>query len=66
MGMSNYVHLGDVTILCETDKAFEVEYEGECIWIPKSQIADPDTYSPGDCVTLSITEWIAEQKGISV
>ena len=62
---SNYVHLEDVEIVRETDAAFLILVDDEDHWIPKSQIADPERYSEGDrhC-TISITEWIAEQKGI--
>ena len=69
MSASNYIHLDNVEIVAETEKAFllnfeQVEEEGG-VWIPKSQIADPGEYSQGDKgVQISITKWIAEQKGI--
>jgi len=64
MSQSGYVHI-EVDILKETDSAFLILYEGEKIWIPKSQIANADDYNVGDeNITLSITEWIANQKGI--
>jgi hypothetical protein len=67
MSASNYVHLDDVTIKRETDKALLIVWEGEEFWIPLSQIADAGDYHQGDehC-NLSITEWIAKQKGIEV
>lgn len=52
----------------ETEKAFLVVLEegDEGIWLPKNQITDPDQFSEGECeVEMSITEWIAEQKGIA-
>ncbi len=65
MGRSNYVHLEDCEIKRETDLAFLVVYQDEDYWIPKSQVKNPDDYAQGDDgVTLSVTEWIAEQKGI--
>lgn len=66
MAFSNYVHLDVAKIKRETDAAFRLRLEdGTEYWIPKSQIADPDDYKEGDenC-TVSVTEWIAEQKGI--
>lgn len=66
MSNSNYVHLEEVNILRETDKAFKIEHDGDHYWIPFSQVANPGDYHEGDeGVTLSITEWIAEQKGLA-
>jgi hypothetical protein len=67
MGASNWVHLDVDLIKSETDRAFLVVLEdGEEVWLPKSQISDPDDYMAGDeNVALSITEWIADQKGIA-
>jgi hypothetical protein len=66
MAASNYVHLDVDEILRETDKAFLVlTDEGEEVWLPKSHVADPDDYAEGDTnCTLSITEWLAKQKGL--
>lgn len=65
MSQSGYVHLEDCRVVHETEDAFLIEYEGEEHWIPRSQVADPDTYESGDeGVTISVTEWIAKQKGI--
>lgn len=67
MGQSNYVHLEDCDVLKATDAAIQVQWEGEKIWLPKSQVADPETFEAGDKgVTVSCTEWIAEQKGTEV
>lgn len=68
MSASNYVHIDVEEILRETDAAFYVLLpSGEETWLPKSQIADADDYNKGDkdC-TLSITQWIARQKGIEL
>jgi hypothetical protein len=66
MSFEGYVHLEDVDVLKETDSAFLLLIEGgEKVWMPKSQVADPDGYAEGDeGVSISITEWIADQKGI--
>lgn len=60
--MGRYVHLEDCIIKRQTDAAFLVEYMGEDVWLPRSQIADGDDYSEGDEVTLTVTRWIADQK----
>jgi hypothetical protein len=66
MGASGFVHLENVTIVRETDKAFLCLLDdGEETWIPKSQVADSDNYSAGDeRITLSITDFIAKEKGL--
>jgi hypothetical protein len=52
-------------VVAVTTAALLVEWEGERFWLPRSQVADPDTFEPGDeGVTVSVTEWIAKQKGI--
>jgi hypothetical protein len=63
MGTSGYVYI-DVLIIKETDKAFLVNVDGETMWLPKSQVADPDDYTVGDKCEIGITEWIANQKGL--
>lgn len=66
MGSGNYVHVQIKKILKETDKSFLVRFhDGEEVWLPKSQIADWEDYNEGDHdVSMSITEWIANEKGI--
>lgn len=62
-----YVELEDCDIIAETDLAFLIEYDGDEYWIPRSQIEDPESLEEGDGpVTVSVTEWIAEQKGIEL
>lgn len=61
-----WVHLNIEEIKKETDKAFLVTIDGEDYWLPKSQISDAEDYCDGDQdVTLSVTEFIAEEKGLS-
>lgn len=65
MSASGYVHLDPCNIVAVTDAAILVLYEGKKHWLPKSQVSDPDVFEAGDeDVTVSITEWIANQKGI--
>lgn len=67
MSQSGYVHLEECDITAETDKAFLIAYDGEELWIPKSQIANPSDYREGmSGATISITAWIAREKGIEV
>ena len=62
----SWVHLDVEEIFEETDNAFLLELEdGEEVWMPYSQISDYENYRKGDknC-TISISEWIARQKGL--
>lgn len=66
MSAGSWVHVDVKKIVKETDKAFLCRLEdGRQEWLPKTQISDPDDYEEGDenC-TISITEWIANEKGI--
>lgn len=70
MGQSNYIHLEGCFIKKETDKAFlvsvPIDGEAEEHWLPKSQISNADNLEEGDSnVTVSITEFIANEKGLS-
>lgn len=65
MGQSNWVHLESCNVLRTTDAAILVEYEGEEIWLPISQVSEGEKYEEGDeDITISITEWLAGVKGI--
>jgi len=65
MSHSGFVHVEVERVVSETANAFLLLIDGSEYWIPKSQVADPDTYERGDeNVTVSMTDWIAKQKGI--
>ncbi len=65
MSHSGFTHVEVERVVSETANAFLLSIDGSEHWIPKSQIADPDTYERGDeNVTISMTDWIAKQKGI--
>lgn len=64
----SWVHLNVEEVLKETESAFLLvleDWEGE-FWVPKSHVANPEDYEQGDkdC-TISVTEWIANLKGIN-
>lgn len=67
MSASEWVHLDVELIVRETEKAFLLRLEGGAeYWIPRSQISEPENYEQGDeDVTISISQWIAEQKGLA-
>ena len=62
---SSWVHLEGCKVLRVTDKAMLVEYSDSEIWLPLSQVSESGQYEAGDeDVTISITEWLAKQKGL--
>lgn len=67
MGHSSWVHISVEKILKATEKAFlcRIADCDEDVWLPFSQVSDPQDYSEGDedC-EMSITEWLAKEKGI--
>lgn len=66
MSFSRWIHIDVEAITKETDKAFLCVIDGDEYWLPKSQIADADDYEEGDeNVSMSITEFIAGEKGLA-
>jgi hypothetical protein len=52
--------------LRSTDKALLVEVEGREIWIPQSQVDDDsEVYEEGQTGTLIVSDWIADEKGLT-
>lgn len=67
MSASRWIHLDVKLIVKETDRAFLLRLDDdEEHWIPKNQVSDQDDYSEGDeNASMSISEWIAGEKGIA-
>lgn len=69
MSASNYHHIDNVLVLRATDRALFVrlpeteEWDEEETWIPRSQVVEGDEWEVGDEGTLSVTEWLARQRG---
>jgi hypothetical protein len=67
MSESRWVHLNVERVQAATEKAALcfLEDREEEVWIPFSQMEDPDNVSVGDknC-TISVTRWWAEKQGI--
>jgi hypothetical protein len=65
MSASSWVHLDVDEIEAETDKALLLRFEGQTLWVPKSQIADVVNYTVGDrnCC-ISVSQWFAEKEGL--
>lgn len=63
MSRDDAVDIEVAEILRRTDEAVLVEYDGEEVWIPQSQVLEihPDDDPP----RLRITRWIAQKKGMA-
>jgi hypothetical protein len=63
----NWVHLDVEEIVYETDRALLLRLAGgEQVWVPRSQVADPEDYQAGDVnCTVSVSEWFASKEGLS-
>lgn len=50
----------------ETEKAYLVLYEGEELWLPKSQIVEESSeeIQIGETGTIAIKEWLAKEKNL--
>jgi hypothetical protein len=62
-----WVYIDVERVAKETLNAFLFVIDGEDVWIPKSQMADPDDYSEGDAdlTAVAITDWIARERGLA-
>ena len=64
----NGVWYGEVEVIKTTEKAILVNYEGEEVWVAKSQIHD-DSEIFEDCPvaigTLALPYWLAKEKGLT-
>lgn len=49
----------------ETDLAFYFVIDGEKVWLPKSQIEEPDEIAVGDeQIEVNVAQWLAEKEGL--
>ena len=67
MSDSEYVSVGNVTVLRATEKALlcRIEDDDREIWIPRSQIAEEsEVEDEGDEGELFVSEWFARQEGL--
>lgn len=66
----DFDNINDTDVMCKyissTERAILVEVDGDRDWVPKSQISDSsvdlDDLERGDMVTITIPEWLAEEK----
>lgn len=64
--MSRYVEVHVDEVVRTTDKAALCRIDGEEHWIPHSQVNEETPLVVGECeVTVEITRWLAEQRGLA-
>lgn len=64
--MSDHLEPVSFAVKClqETDRAVLVEFDdGDKEWIPKSQIEGGEVWAPGDEGTMTVTGWLAQERG---
>lgn len=59
-----YVTLAVDEVVHATGLAILFLIDGDEVWIPRSQLEDPDAAESGGLGEVSMTEWIARQKGL--
>lgn len=67
MKQQKWVDIAVKEVKRETEKAICVALAagGDDVWLPKSQLKEPDEISQGDTdITVTVTEWIAQQKDL--
>jgi hypothetical protein len=65
VGRDSYVPLVVDEVLRETEKAFLFLIDGAEVWIPRSQMEDPDGCTVGELeCEVYVSRWIAGQKDL--
>lgn len=62
--MSDTVIITVEEVKAETDAALLVLYEGQEVWLPKSQLPGCDAVEGDTDVDIEVTQWILEEKGL--
>ncbi len=66
MSASGWVHIDVERIKKITEKAMLVTLEDGDLWIPLSQVDEPDNFEEGDeDITVSVTEWFSKKQELS-
>lgn len=54
----------EATVLRHTEKAVQIEVDGEEFWLPRSQLFDDDELPETGSVRIKMASWIAKAKGL--
>lgn len=64
MAKSEEVFSIEAFVLRHTEKAVLIDYDGERIWLPRSQLIDDEELPQEGAARVKMTEWIAKEKGL--
>uniref|UniRef100_I2Q074 Uncharacterized protein n=1 Tax=Desulfovibrio sp. U5L TaxID=596152 RepID=I2Q074_9BACT len=64
MGRNDMIDVEDLEFRREAGAAIIVEYDGEEISLPVSQIEWPEDATRGKLITVTMPEWLAEDRRI--
>ncbi|UJX41738.1 hypothetical protein K9F62_03280 [Desulfovibrio sp. JY] len=64
MGRNDMIEVEDLEFRCEAGAAIIVEYDGEGISLPVSQVEWPEDAERGDMITVTMPEWLAMDRGL--
>ncbi|MHC1788576.1 hypothetical protein [Solidesulfovibrio sp.] len=64
MGRNDMIEVEDLEFRHEAGAAIIVEYDGEEVSLPQSQIEWPEDATRGDLITVTMPEWLAEDRGL--
>lgn len=59
MARNDMIEVEDLEFRTEAGAAIIVEYDGEEVSLPQSQIEWPDDAERGDLITVTMPEWLA-------
>ncbi|WP_300157133.1 hypothetical protein [Solidesulfovibrio sp.] len=64
MGRNDMIEVEDLEFRREAGAAIIVEYDGEEVSLPQSQIEWPEDAACGDLITVTMPEWLAMDRGL--
>jgi hypothetical protein len=64
MGRNDMIEVEDLEFRTEAGAAVIVECDGKEISLPLSQIEWPEDATRGDLITVTMPEWLAEDRGL--
>ena len=62
LGFTDYTPIS-VTVVCSSERAVRIYYEGAEEWLPRSLIEGECDYGDGECVEISIADWKLRELG---
>lgn len=64
MARAEEIFTVEAFVLRHTPRAVLISYEGEEIWLPRSQLIDDEELPQEGAARVKMTAWIAKEKGL--